>query len=122
MDKYCVITLILLISACSSYTIPIENISGLSNDDLCIALGERNDNGPMVMRITKEIESRGNSINQERCYIASSIAIQKSKQELKTTPYHPPTSYCGPESQCFNPQLPDELLLRSRGYPGNPEL
>ncbi|CNB86025.1 hypothetical protein FG442_003042 [Yersinia enterocolitica] len=114
MDKCSVITLMLLLSGCSSYTIPVDDLSGLSNDDLCIALGERNDNGPMVIRITKEIDSRGGVINQERCYIASSMAIQKSKQEFKVTPYQPPTSYCGLDPQCITPQLRDALLLRNR--------
>lgn len=113
MDKFSVITLMLLLSGCSNYTIPVENLSGLSNDNLCIALGERNDNGPMVIRITKEIESRGDVINKERCYIASSIAIQNSKQELGATPYHPPTSYCGLDPQCIPVQLRDTLLLRN---------
>lgn len=92
MDKCSVITLMLLLSGCSSYTIPVDDLSGLSNDDLCIALGERNDNGPMVIRITKEIDSRGGVINQERCYIASSMAIQKvnksSKSHLINHPLH----------------------------------
>lgn len=110
MDKCSVIILLFLVSGCISYTVPIENLSGLSNDDLCIALGERNDNGPMVIKITKEIESRENIINPERCYVASSMAIQKSKQELIVAPYQPPTPHSWPEPQYINPQLKDEFL------------
>lgn len=115
MDKCSVIILLFLVSGCISYTVPIENLSGLSNDDLCIALGERNDNGPMVIKITKEIESRGNIINPERCYVASSMAIQKSKQELIVAPYQPLTPHSWSEPQYINPQLRDEFLWRNGG-------
>lgn len=74
--KYIIIIPILLMSGC---VMPIKKLSSLSNDDLCITLGERNNNGPMVLKITKEIEDRGGVINKERCYILSMDAIGKRK-------------------------------------------
>ncbi|CNI59788.1 hypothetical protein [Yersinia pekkanenii] len=73
--KYIIIP-ILLMSGC---VMPIKKLSSLSNDDLCITLGEKNNNGPMVLKITKEIEDRGGVINKERCYILSMDAIGKRK-------------------------------------------
>ncbi|MFU9135678.1 hypothetical protein [Erwinia tasmaniensis] len=88
--------IILCLSGCSHYSVSTEKLSELSDSDLCIALGERNNTGSEVLRITEEIEKRGDKISSENCYLLSHQAMRSSsditvepyaKREYNTTEY-----------------------------------
>lgn len=81
-----IIPILLCLSGCASQTIPTDNLAALPDDDLCLALGENNHNGPLVLRITDEIEKRGALIDQEKCYLISHKAITNNSREIEAEP------------------------------------
>ncbi|WP_067703248.1 hypothetical protein [Erwinia sp. ErVv1] len=76
----------LFLSGCSHYSVSTEKLSELSETDLCIALGERNNTGSEVLRITEEIEKRGDKISSEKCYLLSHKAM-RSSSDITVEPY-----------------------------------
>ncbi|WP_164120189.1 hypothetical protein [Serratia marcescens] len=72
MGKAPLLMLIVALSACSLLKTNLNNISELSNDELCRATGEYQDNGSVVLKLHDEIMRR-EDMNFERCY-----AIEKS--------------------------------------------
>ncbi|MFT8210327.1 MAG: hypothetical protein ACMZI0_06615 [Symbiopectobacterium sp.] len=67
----------LILSGCSSTNVSNRQISAFKNDELCKALGTYNNDGPTVLRLTTELERRGMSINQERCYALSRMNMNR---------------------------------------------
>ncbi|AJI94241.1 putative lipoprotein [Yersinia ruckeri] len=83
----------LLISGC---TLPLpqltdQQITAFSSDDLCTALGSYNDHSKTVLRLTNEVTRRGASIDQERCYRISHIAMESNEE-----PSFVPHTDCSP--------------------------
>ncbi len=75
----------LFLSGCSHYSVSTEKLSELSETDLCIALGERNNTGSEVLRITEEIEKRGDKISSENV----TYSLTKPCVHLQTLPLNP---------------------------------
>lgn len=67
----------LILSGCSATNVSNRQISAFKNDELCKALGTYNNDGPTVLRLTTELERRGMSINQERCYALSRMNMNR---------------------------------------------
>ncbi|MDC9595602.1 hypothetical protein [Xenorhabdus anantnagensis] len=58
----------LAMSGCVFNKIPTDNLTSLSGNELCSALGEYSDNGNTTLRILDEITSRKGAIDMEKCH------------------------------------------------------
>lgn len=75
--------LTLLLSGCSLfYKINIDNVSALTNDELCIAMGEYKDNGTSVLKLHTEIMKRKN-MNFARCH---ALEVSNRTRDVSVSP------------------------------------
>ncbi|AYA40496.1 hypothetical protein HZS38_08755 [Xenorhabdus nematophila] len=68
MSRKLLLLFILATAGCSIGKVPTDNLTLLSNNSLCRALGENADNGDITFRILNEIASREGSIDTEECH------------------------------------------------------
>ncbi|PHM28241.1 hypothetical protein [Xenorhabdus budapestensis] len=78
----------ILVVGCSSKN-NIKDLTKLSNDELCIYMGENNKDGPLSLKIIDEIKSREN-ISSERCYMLEHKAIEGNVDGVSIEPYATP--------------------------------
>ncbi|MBD1226107.1 hypothetical protein [Xenorhabdus griffiniae] len=56
-----------ILSGCSTYGIPTNNLKSLNNNDLCKALGQQEFSIDTIHRIYEEIFSRAGQIDTDKC-------------------------------------------------------
>jgi len=107
MKNYTVILLIIILSGCQSdiSMFSEENLSTLSNEELCRALGTYNNDGCLVLKIYNELNRRPQKIDTERCYVIEKISY--AQQRLKK---NPPVMPYGKEP-LSNPDMQNKLPL-----------
>ncbi|AOM39606.1 hypothetical protein [Xenorhabdus hominickii] len=67
----------LAMSGCVLNKIPTDNLTSLSNNELCSALGENSDNGNTTLRILDEITFRKGAIDMDKCHALEMSARRK---------------------------------------------
>lgn len=71
-----------LLCACSNTLSSTSNLTELSDDALCMALGDNIKNGTLTLRIIKEIHARP-EMDNERCYALERKSLEQSEEEFK---------------------------------------
>lgn len=101
--------IIVMAAGCSTPKIWDEQqLSLLSNDELCRSLGKYNDSGTAVLKIHAEIMRRESSINNERCY-----ALENSAHSMSSGISVEPTASPSQQERVFSKDKGKTILQQS---------
>lgn len=83
-----IVSVLIVLSGCiTERKVDISNLKLLSNDEICRALGENNNNASLVLKMHEEIDRRGDTVDNEYCY-----ALEKNYQNNGTVISIEPTA------------------------------